>query len=76
MIGFIHNNKFKQEGGDKLLNLYVIPKYSMAAYKSYIKNGFNINTEKRENAFLALLTVTPAFLDQPYSIYANLRPRQ
>ena len=46
LLSYYYNNKFKQEGGEKLLNLYVIPKYSMAAYKSYIKNGFNINSEK------------------------------
>jgi hypothetical protein len=33
------------ENGEKQLNLYIIVKYSKAAYKSYIKSGFVINNK-------------------------------
>jgi|UniRef100_A0A6C0BXU1 hypothetical protein len=39
-----YNNKYKD--GDKLLNLYIIPKYSKAAYITYLKNGFIHNSPK------------------------------
>ena len=46
LLSIYYNEKYTNNGGDKLLNLYVIPKYSMAAYKSYIKNGFIVDNKK------------------------------
>ena len=41
-----YNYKYKDKGGDKLLNLYIIPKYSMPAYITYLKNGFAMDCTK------------------------------
>lgn len=37
------------DNGEKMLNLYVIPEISPAAYKSYLCNGFKIIKEKNFN---------------------------
>tara|TARA_B100001063_G_C16777748_1_gene567149 strand:+ start:9328 stop:9801 length:474 start_codon:yes stop_codon:yes gene_type:complete len=39
-----YNSNYIQ--GEKMLNLYVIPEISPAAYKSYLYNGFKIKKEK------------------------------
>lgn len=42
-LSLYYNKIFKS---DKLLNLFIIKKYSIAAYKSYIKCGFYIDDKK------------------------------
>ena len=45
LLSLYYNKKYG-ENGEKFLNLYVILKYSQAAYKSYVKCGFIIDNNK------------------------------
>ena len=44
LLSMHYNKKFGSDG-HKLLNLYIILKYSPAAYKSYLKSGFIIDNK-------------------------------